>query len=292
MIGGTISNPGSQAPSPSMLKGRNFWASRFINRKAQVILSAAHVTRSRGVMRWLILTLWGLSVAGCATQQPPPLATLPPPPISSAPLPMSFEEQQQMILHLLHVLGERESEISNLRIHQQSQVKELQETTSEAARAEVKLRRLATEAGVASQLAEVEVALAVLQSTLGTERKVSLQALAQRLLDSASVSFEQDEYSIAADQVAQAGQFIEMLMDINSVSTIQTAPKIPFKVAISLRIKVDSHLRRQPRNSAAVLSVLQKMTPVTAHAYHGQWLHVQTEAGASGWVLAELLEAP
>ena len=197
-----------------------------------------------------------------------------------------------MIMHLLQVLSEKEAVISQLRAHQQSQVKELKETTSQAARAEIKLRRFATEADVASQLAEVEVAMEVLRSTLGAERKASLQLLAQRLLDAATASFKQDEYSIAADLVAQAEQFIAMLMDNHSVAATQATSEIPFKVAIPLKIKVDSHLRRQPNNSAAVLDVLQKTTPVVARAYQGQWLHVQTEVGDSGWVMAELLEAP
>ncbi len=131
-----------------------------------------------------------------------------------------------------------------------------------------------------------------LRSTLGPERKVSLQQLAQRLLDAASTSFKQAEYSIAADLVAQAEQFIDMLMDNHKMPATQVTAEVPFKVAIPLVIKVDSHLRRQPHNRGDVLDVLQKSTPVIARAYKGQWLHVQTEVGDSGWVMAELLEAP
>ncbi len=232
-------------------------------------------------------------MAGCAVQQPPPLATIPPPPIPSPDsLPMSLEEQREMIMHLLQVLSEKEAEINKLRARQQSQAQELKETTSEMARAEIKLRRFATEADVASHLAEVEVAMEALRSTLGPEHKVSLQLLAQRLLGAASTSFEQAEYSIAANLAAQAEQFIDMLMDNHTMSAPQVVPEIPFKVAIPLIIKVDSHLRRQPHNHGDVLDVLQKATPVVARAYRGQWLHVQTEAGDSGWIMAELLEAP
>jgi len=197
-----------------------------------------------------------------------------------------------MIIHLLQVLSEKEAEISNLRAHQQDQVEELKESTSQAARAEVKLRRFATEAEVASHLAEVEVAMKTLQATLGAERKVSLQMLAQRLLDAASTAFMQADYSTAANLVAQAEQFIEMLMDNHSVADKRAAAEVPFRVTIPLKIKVDSHLRRQPNSNAAVLDVLEKTTPVVARAYQGPWLHVQTEVGDSGWVLAELLEAP
>ncbi len=197
-----------------------------------------------------------------------------------------------MIMHLLQVLSQKETEISQLRAHQQSQVKELKETTSQAARAEIKLRRFATEADVASQLAEVEVAMEMLRSTLGTEHKGSLQLLAQRLLDVATTSFKQDEYSIAADLVAQAEQFIAMLMDNHLTVVAEVTSEVPFKVAIPLKIKVDSHLRGQPNSSAAVLDVLKTSTLVVARAYQGQWLYVQTEAGDFGWVMIELLEAP
>lgn len=205
---------------------------------------------------------------------------------------MTYVEQQRMIMHLLQVLADKEQEISNLRARQQDQVKELEESVNQAARAEVKLRRFATEAEVASHLAEVEVAMKRLQVTLGPERRVSLQKLAQQLLDSASTAFKQGDYSTAANLVAQAEQFIEMLMDNHRVSDGRAVSEVPFGVSIPLKIKVDSHLRRQPNNSAAVLDVLEKTTPVVARAYQGPWLHVQTEVGDSGWVLAELLEAP
>ncbi len=61
-------------------------------------------------------------MVGCAMQPPPPaLEILPPPPIPSPDsLPMSLEEQQTMIMHLLQVLSEKEAEINKLRARQQS----------------------------------------------------------------------------------------------------------------------------------------------------------------------------
>lgn len=239
-----------------------------------------------------MFTLWGLTMAGCTTWQTGPLPPTP------------YEEQQREIIRLQQILADQELEISSLRAHQQDQeleisrlrahqqdqVKELKETTSQAARAEVKLRRFATEADVASHLAEVEVAMVALKSSLGTENEVPLQMLAQQLLDTASASFKRSEYSIAADLAAQAEQLIEMLMDDHSGSDLQMAPEANFKVAIPLKMKVDSPLRRKPHTNAGVLGMLQKAAPVVARAYRGQWLRVQTKKGNSGWVLGELLE--
>ncbi len=234
--------------------------------------------RCRHVVQWAIFTLWGITITGCTIWQPGPLPPTP------------YEEQQSEIIRLQQLLADKELEISRLRAHQQDRVKELKETTSEAARAEVKLRRFATEADVASRLAEVEVSMEVLQSTLGTERKIPLQGLAQQLLDTASASFKQNEYSLAADLAAQAEQLIDMLMDDHSLSGLREAPESLFKVAIPLKLKIDSNMRRKPHTSAGVLDVLQKKTPVVARAYQGQWLRVQTADGNTGWVLGKLLE--
>ena len=120
---------------------------------------------------WTVLTLWGLTMTGCAVMQPEVAVSTP----------CACEEQQQEISRLQQMLAEKEAEINRLQAHQQDQKKELEETTSEAARAEIKLRRFATEADVASRLAEVEVAMEVLQSKLGAEHQVPLQVLAQQL---------------------------------------------------------------------------------------------------------------
>lgn len=185
------------------------------------------------------------------------------------------------------VLADREAEINRLRAQQQGQVKELEKTTSQAARAEVKLRRFATETDVASRLAEVEVAMEGLKSK---GREFPLQLTAQRLLNAASTAFRQSELSVAADLAAQAEQLINMLIEHGSIPDTQSAPEVPFKMAIPLRTKADTRLRNKPQLDAAVLIVLQQTTLVVAQAYQGQWLHVQTEDGVSGWVLGELLE--
>ncbi len=196
-----------------------------------------------------------------------------------------------MIMHLLRVLSDKENEINTLRVHQQSQIEELKETSSQVVRAEVKLRRFATEAEVASHLAEVEVAMEVLRTTLGAEQKASLQQLAQRLLDSALTAFKQDEYRTAADLVAQAEQFIAMLMD-HSMASTEAASEVAFSIAIPLKVKVNSHLRDQPDSRAATSHLLKKQVLVVARAYQGPWLYVESEQGDVGWIMVELLEAP
>ena len=75
------------------------------------------------------------------------------------------EVQQHEIERLQKLLAENEVQIRSQQVRQQDQAKALQETTSQAARAQVKLRRLATRPAAASTVAEVEVAMENLKSS-------------------------------------------------------------------------------------------------------------------------------
>lgn len=241
--------------------------------KKQVLLK----TKSSHVIRWTLLVLWGLTIYGCAFQQPVNLV-------------IPNEEQQNEIIRLNKLLADKDLEISGLRANQQHQVKELKETTNQIARAEVKLRRVATEADVASRLAEVEVAMKVLQSNLNTGHEMPLQSLAQSLLDKASDYFKRNEYSASADHAAHAEQLIGLLMDEKANVSSRVASETIFKTAIPLKIKADSQLRSKPHSKTTVLGKLQKATQIIARSYQGQWLNVQTEDGSAGWVSADFVE--
>lgn len=236
----------------------------------------ARPSRRRYAAFWLLSAWLVFAISGCATLQRDKAVE----PCRSA--------QQSEIERLQRLLAERDAEISRLRAQQKGQVKELEKTTSEAARAEVKLRRFATEADVASRLAEVEVAMDGLKSK---GRAALLQSTAQRLLDAASSAFKRGALSEAVELAAQSEQLINMLIENDARPGTQAAPEVPFKIAIALIVKADTSLRRQPRADASVVSTLKQSTPVVARAYQGQWLRVQTEAGDAGWVPAEALEA-
>lgn len=205
-------------------------------------------------------------------------------------LQQTLAEQGREIERLEHSLALKEAQIHRLRTQQQDQVKALEETASEAARAEVKLRRFATEADVASHLAEVEVAMEGLRARLEPGREDPLQAIAQRLLDTASTAFQKGEFSRTAELAAQAEQLIDIRLDNESLADAQPISVVPFKIAIPLRTKTDARLRQQPHLDAAILDVLRQTTPVTVRAHQGPWLRVQTEAGTSGWIYGGLLE--
>lgn len=207
------------------------------------------------------------------------------------PLLELYTAQQHEIERLQKLLAEKETQLRSQQVRQQNQAKVLQETSSQATRAQVKLRRLATQSSAASTIAEVEVAMKRLQSFQSTVSERALQAQAQQLLDAATATYAKGDYAAAMDHAAQSRGLIDMV--INNRTRKVSDPRqamVPFQVPIPLRVRNDSNLRRGPRDSAAVMGVLKKDSALTAQAYQGDWLRVQTDDGRSGWLLNTLVE--
>jgi SH3 domain-containing protein len=256
------------------------------------------------LLSWVtLLALLGLSMTACNVLPKLPTSGI------SATSPVSCEQEQHEIERLQELLAEKEAQqheierlqkllaeneaqIRSQQVRQQDQAKALQETTSQAARAQVKLRRLATRPAAASTIAEAEVAMENLKLSQFAESEQSMQTQAQRLLNAAAVSYVEDNYVAAMDYAAHARGFIDMIE--NNRTFKMADPRrltVPFSVPIPMRVRSDSNLRQKPSESAAILGLLKKDSTITAEAYRGDWLHVQTADGRSGWVLNTLVEA-
>lgn len=231
------------------------------------------------------------ALSGCVT--PPPGVPLPPTPVPVTlertirePQCPTCDEQTREMARLRQDLANREAELRDLRSNQRDQVKVLQESTRQVARAKVKLRRLATQADAASYIAEVEVAMESLRSSLGTKSAVPLMVLAQGILESTAVPFTQGDYGVAMDRAAQAEQLIAVVADNQARpwSRPRASGQVLLQVPIPLKVTVDGNLRTQPLGKAPVVGALKKDSPLVAHAYKGSWLQVETEDGRSGWI--------
>lgn len=235
---------------------------------------------------WLL----GSALSGCVT---PPLAVAPPAPVFAPletavrePTCPSCEAQNREVARLSQDLANREAELRDLRSSQRDKVKELQESTREATRARVRLRRLATQADAASYVAEVEVAMAALQASLGARSTVALLVLAKDILESTAAPYALGDYGGAMDRAAQAEQLIVLVaqFQLRSASRRRVPGEVPLQESIPLKVTMDSNLRRQPLGKATVVGVLKKDGTLVAHAYKGNWMRVETEDGRSGWV--------
>lgn len=231
-------------------------------------------------LRGTVTVLLGLNITGCNILQPT---------TSKTPPHNSCEAQQHEIDRLRQQLAEKEEVIRNLNVRQQDQVKALQETNSQVARDQIRFRRLATQPAAASAIAETEVAMATLKLPQVTVSEQTLQA--QRLLDAASAAYAKENYGMAMDHAAQAQEFIGMVKDNRShkASDLRFAV-VPFNIAIPMRAKGNIILRREPFGSAAKIVTIKKDSVLTAQAYLGDWLHVQTGDEHSGWVLNTLVD--
>lgn len=262
---------------------------------------------ARRVLGWIILLVLGLNMIGCSillkTQpEPPPVA----PPESGLKEHQEIERmqkllmekeaekevQQQEIERLQKIVAEKEAQLRVQQARQQDQAKTLQETSSQAVHAQVKLRRLATRPAAASTIAEAEVAMENLKSSQFTESEQVVQSQAQRLLNTAAESYAEDNYVVAMEYAAYARGFIDMIKNNRAIKMSDSRRVItPFEVPIPLRAATNSNLRQNPALSAAVLGVVKKDSPIIAEAYQGDWLRIHTADRQSGWVLNTLVEA-
>ncbi len=228
---------------------------------------------------WAVVWLMGSTLTGCVTPAVPRQA----PPTRPCP---SCEQQIREIARLRQDIANRETELHDLRSNQRDQVKVLQESTREVTRAKVKLRRLATQADAASYIAEVEVAMESLRSSLGATSTVPLMALAQAILESTAAPFAQGDYGVAMDRAAQAEQLIALVAryQVRPKSRLRAPGEVPLQAPIPLKVTIDSKLHRQPLGKARVVGVLKKGSPLVAQAYKGRWMRVEAEDGRAGWI--------
>jgi hypothetical protein len=239
--------------------------------------------RTGHVPRWAPMLLLGLSMTGCALRQPPP---------TPAAAPASCMAEQSEIERLQQLLAEKDALIRSQQAHQQEQAKELQSTTSQATRAQVKLSRMATQTDAASTLAEVEVAMAALKSAKTTAPQQAMQAQAQHLLEAASAAYAIADFVTAVDRASQAREIIDMVQaQRNEKAANRHSATVAFQTPIPLRTRIDCNLRQLPRGNAALLTVLKKDATLLGLAYNGDWLQVQTEDGRMGWLLNSLVSA-
>jgi hypothetical protein len=237
-----------------------------------------------------VLASLAAALQGCvATPPAPPPAAPMPTPIEAAvrsPTCTSCEDQTREIARLKQELATREAELRDLRSSQRDQVKVLQESTREVTRAKVRLRRLATQAEAASYIAEVEVAMATLRSSLGAKATPPLMMLAQGILASTAAPFAQGNYGAAMESAAQAEQLLALVAhyEVRPGSRDRVPGEVPLQLAIPLRVNVVSPLRRQPLARSPVVDTVKKDVLVVARAYKSPWMQVETDDGRAGWV--------
>ena len=236
--------------------------------------------------QWHVLPLFvalALYLSGCTLLIPP-----------KPPVTVACDQQDREIDRLKKTLAEKDTKIRQLHTEQTVQAKVLKQAAGEIAHAEIKLRRLATEAGAASQLAEAEVALHGMRARTNSRYAAAQLAQAQHILDAGAASFAEGDYGAAVELAAQSQEFINMAAGDGRRSALSArdSVEVVFQVPIVLNARIDSNLRARPSYKASVMEVLPRGTTVQAYAYRGAWLKVRTREGREGWVFSSLLQTP
>ena len=238
----------------------------------------------------LVIILFGIYLfTGCAYQKPM-LVEEP----ETKPKPYKVYETlllQDEIIRLKKIVEKKDELIRKQHAHQKNQDKEQQEASSEVARVQTRLHRLATKPSTASTIAEAEVAMESLKQTHSSDANQALQQEAQRLLEAALVFYEQDEYVAAMNYASQAHEFINMVSDQNRSTPYTERKTVPFYAPIMLKTETNVNLRKKPHSNARILNTLKKDAILITNAYRGNWFRVQTDNGRQGWVLNTLVKA-
>ena len=252
----------------------------------------------------LVLIFSGVSLGGCTTQQSRSMV-----PKQSAglkatnagktgnieviPIPEKLPCQRTCrdeIIALKQKLAEKDELIRNLNAREQDHAQVLQETTSEISRTKNKLHRLATQPEAASKIAEVEIAINAARQAVFDESDAVFQLLAQRLLDAAMVAYRQKDYSGAMNHAAQSGELIDAIANPARKALESQDATLIFRISIPLLVTRTISLRADPTDHSRVIGSLEKDTPLTATAYSGNWLRVQTRDDLSGWIQSQSVD--
>lgn len=194
-----------------------------------------------------------------------------------------IDEQQKRIADLEAQLAEKNVVIKQKNIREKEQEQVLEAASHEITHAQIKLHRLATKPSSASLIAEAEMAMNVLnQKPISDPADDQLKQQAQQLLTAAGLHFSRDDYALATHYASQSIEYANMIADINRHKPNRVT--VAFNSPIRLKVVGDVNLRRMPGLQASVMSVLKSGTYLTANAYQGNWLRVQTDQNQLGWV--------
>ncbi|SER32106.1 SH3 domain-containing protein [Nitrosomonas sp. Nm51] len=198
-----------------------------------------------------------------------------------------LESMKIKVENLEKQLAEKDAVIKRISAREQDQAQVIQASSKEIARTQVTLHRLATKPSSASLISEAEVAMEYIRKQLTAQPDIELLEEATRLLDAAVANYGQGDYATATYYASQALEFINMVSD--KERELPSRPTIRFNTPIILHTTTNANLRREPGRHTLVIGTLNKDTVLTANAYQGNWLMVQTDESMQGWVFNSLV---
>jgi hypothetical protein len=158
----------------------------------------------------------------------------------------------------------------------------------EVVRSLAKLRSLESRAEAASNLAETEIALKVVERDSAGRAKPADAVQAEKLLVVAGQEFQKENYGGALYLTAQAKSLLKSGAAVRG-SGGENLPRvegeIPFSLPLPLRVLSRGSVREGPGTNFKVSFPVAEGAAVTGHSYKGMWVRVRNDEGRLGWIL-------
>lgn len=169
--------------------------------------------------------------------------------------------------------------------------KKLDEATLEVVRDKAKLGSLESKAQAASTLAEGEIALKALKtSVVGLEKGAEILQ-AEELLKASNLELKKENYGGALYLATRAKVIIKEDQERSKdrEKTPMMAGEVPFAMPLLLRLVHPGNVREGPGLDSKVLFSLQEGSAVVGYSYRGLWVWVRAENGRGGWIYYSLV---
>lgn len=154
----------------------------------------------------------------------------------------------------------------------------------EVVRAMAKLQGLESKAEAASNLAEAEIALNLLEREGSAREKDSDLIQANQLLKASAQEFKKENYGGALYLASQAKSLIkgEQARSTSGEKMPKVEGEAPFSLPLPLRVLTKSNVREGPGPNFKIGFVVEEGARLTGRSYKGLWVRVKSEDGRWG----------
>jgi hypothetical protein len=194
------------------------------------------------------------------------------------------QELEERLARLQLALFEKDAQIKLL-------TQKLDAAILEVVRSLAKLRSLESKAEAASNLAETEIALKLVERDSGG-RKSPDTAQAEKLLEVAGQEFKKENYGGALYLTTQAKGLLRGAGRSSGEAVTRVDGEVLFSLPLPLRVIGRTSVREGPGQNFKVAFAVPEGAPVTGHSYKGMWVRVKSDDGRWGWLFYSQVGQP
>lgn len=168
----------------------------------------------------------------------------------------------------------------------------LEEAMLEVVRAKAKLRSLETKAETVSALAEGEIALKALRTSVPDQENDAKAAKAAELLKASAGELKKENYSGALYLATQAKALIREDEERSKQreKKAMMAGELAFAMPLPLQTVSQTKVKEGPSLDSKALFVVKQGTPFVGYSFKGPWVRVRAEDGRSGWLYYKVVD--